>query len=208
MRRALTIDTSEPTEKIIEKSRFITYSSRAESEEAARAFLAALQKEHPFATHVCYAYICDKTGNIQRFSDNGEPQGTAGMPILENLKNRGLVLSALAVVRYFGGVKLGAGGLTRAYFSAANEHLEKARLCEIVPCETWRFFTEYAAAESVKKLLGKQGLIPTVTYAEKAEFLLRVKTSQAEELRRALSDLLCGKAEITVKEISDGFFPV
>ena len=208
MRRALTIDSSEPTEKIIEKSRFIAYSSRAEGEDKARAFLAALQKEHPFATHICYAYICDKQGNVQRFSDNGEPQGTAGMPILENLKNRDLVLSVLAVVRYFGGVKLGAGGLTRAYFSAAKEHLEKARYCEIVPCETWRFSAEYAAAENVKKLLEKHGLTPAVSYAAKADFSLRVKTAQTHEVRRALSDLLCGKPEITVEEISDGFFPV
>ncbi|MGN1062502.1 MAG: IMPACT family protein, partial [Candidatus Scatosoma sp.] len=133
----LTIEKSEATEKVIEKSRFISYSTHAESEEEARAFLAALQKSHPFATHICYAFICDKQGNAQRFSDNGEPQGTAGMPILENLKNHALVQSALAVVRYFGGVKLGAGGLTRAYFSAAKEHLEKARFSEILPCETW-----------------------------------------------------------------------
>ena len=174
MRRALTIENSEPTEKIIEKSRFIAYSSRAEGEEKARAFLAELKKEHPFATHICYAYIGDKQGNVQRFSDNGEPQGTAGMPILENLKSRDLVLSVLAVVRYFGGVKLGAGGLTRAYFSAAKEHLEQASFCEIVPCETWRFSAEYAAAESVKKLLEKRGIVPTVTYAEKAEFITSV----------------------------------
>lgn len=208
MRRTLTIEKSEPTEKVIEKSRFIAYSAHAESEEAARAFLAALQKAHPFATHICYAYISDKQGNAQRFSDNGEPQGTAGMPILENLKNNALVQSALAVVRYFGGVKLGAGGLTRAYFSAAKEHLEKARFSEILPCETWAFSAEYAAAESVKKLLEKYGLTPQVSYAEKAEFLLRVKASEAETLRRALCDLLCGKAEITLLEISDGYFPV
>ena len=112
------------------------------------------------------------------------------------------------MARYFGGVKLGAGGLTRAYFSAAKEHLEKARFCEILPCETWAFTAEYAAAESVKKLLEKHGLTPQIAYAEKAEFLLRVKTAQAQEVRRALSDLLCGKADITVKEVSDGFFPV
>lgn len=208
MRRALTIDDSEPTEKIIEKSRFIAYSLRTEGEEKARAFLAEIKKEHPFATHICYAFIGDKQGNVQRFSDNGEPQGTAGMPILENLKSRNLTLCTLAVVRYFGGVKLGAGGLTRAYFSAAKEHLEKARFCEILPCETWAFPVEYAAAESVKKLLEKHGLTPQITYTEKAEFILRVKTTQAQEVRRALSDLLCGKADITVKEVSDGYFRV
>ena len=75
MKRTITILSSEPTEKMIEKSRFIGYSARIESEEDAKAFLAALKEKHPFATHICYAYIADKQGNLQRFSDNGEPQG-------------------------------------------------------------------------------------------------------------------------------------
>lgn len=157
MRRTITILHSEPTEKIIEKSRFITYSARVESEEEAKAFLAALKDEHPFATHICYAYIADRQGNLQRFSDNGEPQGTAGMPILENLRVRCLVNAAVAVVRYFGGIKLGAGGLTRAYAACAKEQLESAALCEILPCETWRVAVEYSAAEGVKKFLARRG---------------------------------------------------
>ena len=78
------------SEKIIEKSRFIGYTAHVESEEEARAFLAKIRKEHSLATHVCYAFIADKTGNLQRFSDDGEPQGTAGVPILEVLKAKKL----------------------------------------------------------------------------------------------------------------------
>lgn len=209
MRRTITILKSEPTEKIIEKSRFIGYSARAESEEEAKAFLAALKEKHPFATHICYAYIADKQGNLQRFSDNGEPQGTAGMPILENLRVRELVQSIVAVVRYFGGIKLGAGGLTRAYSACAKEQLESAKLCEILPCEKWRVRAEYSAAEGVKKFLAKRGIEPlAVAYAAKAEFLLQVRVSESAELKAALNDFLCGKAQIEKIAECDGYFPV
>ena len=76
------------SEKIIEKSRFITYCAHAESEEQARAFIAQIRSRHSLATHVCFAFIADKLGNLQRFSDDGEPQGTAGVPMLEVLKSK------------------------------------------------------------------------------------------------------------------------
>lgn len=209
MRRTVTISASEPTEKIIEKSRFIGYSGRVESEEEAKAFLAALKEQHPFATHICYAYIADKQGNLQRFSDNGEPQGTAGMPILENLRARGMVQSIVAVVRYFGGIKLGAGGLTRAYSACAKEQLESAALCEILPCEKWRLSVEYSAAEGVKKFLARRGIEPvSVEYAAKAEFTLQVRAAESESLRAALNDFLNGKAQIEKLAECDGYFPV
>ena len=209
MKRTITILSSEPTEKIIEKSRFIGYSARIESEEDAKAFLAALKEKHPFATHICYAYIADKQGNLQRFSDNGEPQGTAGMPILENLRVRELVYTIVAVVRYFGGIKLGAGGLTRAYSACAKEQLENAKLCEILPCEKWRLGVEYSAAEGVKKFLARRGIEPlAVEYAAKAEFTLQVRAAESESLRAALNDFLCGKADIEKLSECDGFFPL
>ena len=118
-----TVYSGRESEKIIEKSRFITYSEHVESEEDARAFIAEIRSQHSLATHVCFAFIADKLGNLQRFSDDGEPQGTAGVPILEVLKAKKLYETVVAVVRYFGGVKLGAGGLVRAYSSAAAENL-------------------------------------------------------------------------------------
>ena len=133
MRRTITILHSEPTEKIIEKSRFITYSARVESEEEAKAFLAALKDEHPFATHICYAYIADRQGNLQRFSDNGEPQGTAGQPILNVLEREGVQDVLCVVTRYFGGILLGAGGLCRAYTKAAKDALDDAGISELRP---------------------------------------------------------------------------
>ena len=79
----LTVFGSHESEKIIEKSRFLTYSTHVESEEEARTFIAEIRAKHPFATHCCFAFVADKLGNLQRFSDDGEPQGTAGVPILE-----------------------------------------------------------------------------------------------------------------------------
>ena len=86
----LTVHGRTETEKIIEKSRFLTYSQHVESEEEARAFIAEIRTAHPFATHCCFAFVADKVGNLQRFSDDGEPQGTAGVPILDVLKNKKL----------------------------------------------------------------------------------------------------------------------
>ena len=112
-------------EIIIEKSRFITYTFKATCEDHAKAFIDGIRKKHPFATHNCYAYITDG-GKIARFSDDGEPQGTAGIPMLEVIKNRDLKDTAVVVTRYFGGIKLGAGGLVRAYSSSTSAALDKA----------------------------------------------------------------------------------
>ena len=108
-------------EKVIERSRFIANCAHAESEEQARAFIAGIRAEHSLATHNCFAFVADKVGNLMRFSDDGEPQGTAGMPMLEVLKNKKLFETVAVVTRYFGGIKLGAGGLVRAYAGAAAE---------------------------------------------------------------------------------------
>ena len=108
----------------IEKSRFICYMKHIESEEEYREYLSQIRKKHYDATHVCSAMICH---NIQRSSDDGEPSGTAGAPILNVLQKKGLDETCALVVRYFGGIKLGAGGLIRAYSSAVSECLKKAR---------------------------------------------------------------------------------
>lgn len=112
----LTVFGRHESEKVIEKSRFIAYSEHVESEEEAKNFLSEIRSKHTLATHCCYAFIADKTGNLMRFSDDGEPQGTAGMPILDVLKNKKLTETAVAVVRYFGGIKLGAGGARARVF--------------------------------------------------------------------------------------------
>ena len=102
-------------EFIVQKSRFIGYAAPCESEEAALAFLRSIRERHKDASHNCYAYIIGENAGIMRYNDDGEPGGTAGMPIIEVMKQRGVVNCCVVVTRYFGGVLLGAGGLVRAY---------------------------------------------------------------------------------------------
>ena len=120
MKNYLSVFSAVTYEKVIERSRFIANCAHVQDEEEAKAFVAKIRAEHSLATHNCYAFVADKTGNLMRFSDDGEPQGTAGMPILDVLKNKKLFETAVVVTRYFGGGKLGAGGLVRAYSGTAE----------------------------------------------------------------------------------------
>ena len=108
-------------EIIIEKSRFICYVSRATTEEEAQSFIQNIKKKHWDATHNCSAYLIGAHDQIQKANDDGEPSGTAGVPMLEVLKKRKLKDTVVVVTRYFGGIKLGAGGLIRAYSKSTSE---------------------------------------------------------------------------------------
>ena len=197
MRRTITILHSEPTEKIIEKSRFITYSARIESEEEAKAFLAALKDEHPFATHICYAYIADKQGNLQRFSDNGEPQGTAGMPILDVLQKNGLTDICCVVTRYFGGVLLGANGLVRAYSHSTALAIENAQVKVMLPCYPVSIQTDYALYGKIAYHLPQEDILQLDTiFEDQVELKLLVRDSLWEPLKKELIDLTSGQVEI------------
>lgn len=118
-------------EIIIEKSRFITYLNRAESEIDAKNYIAYIKKLHPDATHHCSAFIYGKNDEYQRSSDDGEPSGTAGVPMLECLRKNNMQDIVAVVVRYFGGIKLGAGGLIRAYSKSVSSALIEAQLVEV-----------------------------------------------------------------------------
>jgi len=117
-------------EIVIEKSRFICYINRAETEEEAVAFIQQIKKKHWDATHNCSAYLIGEHDQIQKANDDGEPSGTAGVPMLEVLKKKGVKDTVAVVTRYFGGIKLGAGGLVRAYGRAVTEGLNAAGIVE------------------------------------------------------------------------------
>ena len=137
------------------KSEFIGYASPVTDEESALAFIGEIRKRHSDATHNVYAYILQGT-EIARCSDDGEPSGTAGMPVLEVIKRENLTGVCVVVTRYFGGILLGAGGLVRAYAKAAKMAVDKAGIC------TFRLFTEfdlacnYADHEKIKRDLSAQ----------------------------------------------------
>lgn len=117
-------------EIVIQKSRFITYISRAETEEEAQEFIQTIKKQHWNATHNCSAYLIGENDQIQKANDDGEPSGTAGVPMLEVLKKQQLKDTVVIVTRYFGGIKLGAGGLIRAYGRATSEGISATGIVE------------------------------------------------------------------------------
>ena len=194
------------SEKIIEKSRFLTYSSHIESEEQARAFIASIRQKHSLATHVCYAFIADKTGNLQRFSDDGEPQGTAGVPMLEVLKAKKLSETAVAVVRYFGGVKLGAGGLVRAYSSCVADNLDKADVRALCVCVEEKITVDYTGVDALQKYLSAQGVVVLDTeYGERVSVKIAVKKTDEESFIKGLVDYMQGR--VAVEKTDEYYFP-
>ncbi len=194
------------TEKTIEKSRFITSSRHVEGEEQAKAFVAEIASKYSDATHNCFAYICDALGNYMRFSDDGEPQGTAGMPILEVIKNKKLMQTAVVVTRYFGGIKLGAGGLLRAYSGCASENLDRAVKVSFEVCSESLYRVEYSGAETALRFFSDNGadILETV-YADGAMFRAAVRKSGEENFNKSLIDRLNGR--VSIEKLKEYYFP-
>ena len=194
------------SEKIIEKSRFLSYSAHVTCEEEARAFIAEIRGMHPTATHNCYGFVADKTGAMQRFSDDGEPQGTAGMPILDVIKNKGLFETAVVVTRYFGGIKLGAGGLVRAYTSACAEVLDKAEICLWQTCCELLVSVDYPQIDAALKFFdGFDCNVTDSQYSDKVSYTVLVKKSDEAQFTAALTDYLLGR--VTCKKEKEYFYP-
>ncbi|MBO7697533.1 MAG: YigZ family protein, partial [Erysipelotrichaceae bacterium] len=153
---------------IIEKSRFICYMKRIRNEDEYREYLAQIRKKHYDASHVCSAMVCD---NIQRSSDDGEPSGTAGAPILNVLKKNDLNQMCALVVRYFGGIKLGAGGLIRAYGNAVSECIKKATIVEELRYPLYELHLSYENANKIEHYLRKNTILDEIRYEEDVCFL-------------------------------------
>ena len=148
-----TLLTRASDEFIINKSRFIGYGAPAASEEEALGFLADVRSAHKDASHHCYAYIIGANMGVMRYSDDGEPGGTAGMPIIEVMKARQVTNACVVVVRYFGGVLLGAGGLTRAYSQGAATAINAAGVGEVSPTRRYLMEVPYPMLGRAEYLL-------------------------------------------------------
>lgn len=177
-------------ETVIEKSRFICSLKKVATEEEAQAFIRAVKKEFWDATHNCSAYIVD--GLAQRSSDDGEPAGTAGVPMLEVLRKNSLVGTAAVVTRYFGGVKLGAGGLVRAYSGSVANALKACGLAERVLLADYSLTGELQSAGRLLNILYRQQLfeVAGVEYGSSAKILLRMEAARREEAERWLTEQL------------------
>lgn len=194
------------TQKIIEKSRFITVSKHIAGEEEAKDFIADIRRKYPDATHNCFAYIADSLGNFPRFSDDGEPSGTAGMPILEVIKNKKLYETVVVVTRYFGGIKLGAVGLVRAYSGCASENLDSAEKVLYEPCCQSEYSVDYSSVDSVMRFCAENNAnIQDTDYKDEVTFTVAVKKTNEENFNSGLINRLNGKVKI--KKIKEYFFP-
>ena len=149
------------------KSRFISYAQPVYSEEEALQFLTGIRKKHYDATHNCYAYILGESMNIQRSSDDGEPSGTAGVPILEVLKKEELTNSIVIVTRYFGGIMLGAGGLIRAYTQGAVNGIKAAGTVRVQPFAVYELKMDYSLLSKLQYEISKKDyIINSIEYLE------------------------------------------
>jgi len=151
----------------VKRSRFLALVSRATGEDEARAFIARVRADHPDARHHCSAFILHvgSANPVERSSDDGEPSGTAGQPILEVLRGSGMEDVVAVVVRWFGGVKLGTGGLARAYRDVVKEAVDKVRVVRREPRALWVLTVPYAAAGRLEADLRNRGCQVTASYS-------------------------------------------
>ncbi len=168
----------------IKKSRFITYLHRSESEEDAKAFIQSIRKLHPNATHHCYAFLIGEQSEIRRSNDDGEPGGTAGVPMLECLDRHHIQDITAVTVRYFGGVKLGAGGLIRAYAKSVSHALKEATLLEKRRMKRYVLHFDYALIGRFDHYFREQQLtILDKQYAQDVCYCYLCEYDNSEEIR-------------------------
>lgn len=188
-------------EIVIQKSRFIAHVARVETEEEAQEFIQEIKKEHWNATHNCSAYIIGEHDQIQKANDDGEPSGTAGVPMLEVLKKRQLKDTAVVVTRYFGGIKLGAGGLIRAYSKATSEGLNAVGIVERMLTTVMHVKIDYTWLGKLEnELRSSVYTIKDIDYLDNVEFEVYVKEEQIPAFEEWVIDMTNGQAEITKGE--------
>lgn len=181
----------------IKRSVFIATIKGEVDQDEADAFVKSVKNKYPDATHNCYAYIGDELGNITRFSDDGEPSGTAGQPILEVLRKQGIVKSAIVVTRYFGGIKLGAGGLVGAYSGCAADAVSVGKIAVKIQCERLLLTADYATHSVVEKFLRKSKcIIEDIAYDNKVTSVVYVALDDVESFVGELLDVTLGRARI------------
>ncbi len=170
-----TVNSFGSNEIIIQKSRFIGYVKRVETEQEAHDFISEIKKKHYDATHNCSAYLIGEHDEIQKANDDGEPSGTAGVPMLEVLKKQELKNTAVVVTRYFGGVKLGAGGLIRAYGTTTSEAIKSTGVVKRELMQGFSITIEYPLLGTLEnEIRNSDYLIDKINYLEKVELIVYV----------------------------------
>lgn len=184
-------------EIIINKSRFIGYVSRVNTEEEAQSFIQDIKKLHHDATHNCSAYIIGDRDDIQKTNDDGEPGGTAGIPMLEVLKKLSLKNTAVVITRYFGGIKLGAGGLIRAYSSSTSETIKKIGIVKGELLQGYTVTIPYPLLGKVENALQHSPhIVDAKEYAEHVTLTVYVHTDARQSFETEMINLTNDQAQL------------
>ena len=179
------------------KSEFIGYAAHVESEREALDFIARIKHKHSEARHNVYAYVL-KNNNIMRYSDDGEPQGTAGMPVLDVIRKSGFTDAVIVVTRYFGGILLGTGGLVRAYSAAAKLAVQEAQIVEYELFDVVSFVCDYQLYPKIQNELGKiPAKVESTDFAENITVRLSLPKEFTAGLGERLSEMSSGRIGLT-----------
>ena len=193
----------------IKKSRFICHAKRVYSEEEARAFITAIKKEHYKATHNCSAFIIGERSEIKRTSDDGEPSGTAGVPMLGVLDNHNLTNVCVVVTRYFGGIKLGAGGLIRAYAGSVALAVKEIGIVEIKEQAGIQIQMSYAQYQEYGNFLKEHNLMELETnFTDQVETIIFVDKEDKETIKASLIEFFNGKVTLIDQGLREVEVPV
>ena len=193
----------------IKKSRFICHAKRVYSEEEARDFITAIKKEHYKATHNCSAFIIGERSGIKRTSDDGEPSGTAGVPMLGVLENHNLTNVCVVVTRYFGGIKLGAGGLIRAYAGSVALAVKEIGIIEIKEQAGIAIQMSYAQYQEYSNFLKEYNLMELDTnFTDQVDTMIYVDKEEKENIKAALVEFFNGKITLTDQGLREVEVPV
>jgi uncharacterized YigZ family protein len=187
-------------EEVIQKSRFITAGAHAPNPEAAKAFLASMREEFPDATHHCWAYAAGPPGSTTSvgMSDDGEPHGTAGRPMLNTLLHGGVGEIVVVCVRYYGGTKLGTGGLTRAYSGGVKLLLESLPTVARIARIRLQILVDYDAVDGLKRLLEElEAIVESTEYGERVTYGVSLPTEHVRSLTEAVGGLTQGRGRVS-----------
>lgn len=184
-------------EEIINRSRFIAHVSPVSNDVEAREFISVIKKKYKDATHNVPAFVVGNKQELQWASDDGEPQGTSGPPILKLITDSDLTDMVVVVTRYFGGVKLGTGGLVRAYSSVAEKAIENAGVCTVNSVVKLKCRIDYSFLEKIKSM-EKDGSFSTgsIEYTDRVTIELIGDAEKAGDLRKMLADVTSGRGEV------------
>lgn len=193
-------------EIVVQKSRFLCHAKPVATSEEAQLFIADISREHRNASHNCYAYVIDLM--TQKFSDDGEPSGTAGRPILEMLHNQKCLYTAVVITRYFGGVKLGTGGLIRAYTQGAKEAIASAKVVKKIRCQMIHLRFDYTHLGKLEHELHKYHyLFEAPQFTHQINWSFWVPVPDVAFICQQITNWIHGQIQISYGQIDFHIFP-